>query len=152
MLKEQISQMLQLGIIVPSTSEWASPVVMVEKKDGTYRLAIDYRAVNAVTKQSNYPIPIIETILHSCIVTKVLLLLILSLNFWQSAIHPDDQHKTAFVCEEGLFEFTRLPFGLRNASQQFHNLLDIVFQSFNKDVSRRSYYPYIDDIVIHSAN
>ncbi|PIK46460.1 Transposon Ty3-G Gag-Pol polyprotein [Apostichopus japonicus] len=98
MLKEQISQMLQLGIIVPSTSEWASPVVMVEKKDGNYRLAINYRADNAVTKQSNYPIPLIQSILHFMYDSQVFSTFDLKSGFWQSAIHPDDQQKTAFVC------------------------------------------------------
>ncbi|PIK54937.1 hypothetical protein BSL78_08146 [Apostichopus japonicus] len=151
MLKEQISQMLQLGIIVPSTSEWASPVVMVEKKDGTYRLAIDYRAVNAVTKQSNYPIPIIETILHSMYDSKVFSTFDLSLDFGSlPSIRMTSIKLPLFVKRDCLS--LEGYHGLRNASQQFQNLVDIVFQSLNKDASRRSYYPYIDDIVIHSAN
>ena len=63
-----------------------------------------------------------------------------------------DQCKTAFVCHEGMFEFKRLPFGLKNASQCFQNLVDIVLKPLNSDCSRKCYYPYIDDIVIHSPD
>ncbi|PIK60423.1 hypothetical protein BSL78_02659, partial [Apostichopus japonicus] len=70
--------------------------------------------------------------------------------FWQAAIHPDDQPKTAFVCEEGVYQFKRLPFGLKNASKYFQNLLDVVFQSLEGSTSN-NYYPYIDDIVVHSS-
>ena len=95
--------MLEQDIIRPSNSEWCSPVVMVGKADGSYRLAVDYRKLNSVTKPSNYPIPTIESILHSMHDSKVFSTLDLKAGFWQSAISVDDQPKTAFVCEEGVF-------------------------------------------------
>ncbi|PIK53038.1 Retrovirus-related Pol polyprotein from transposon [Apostichopus japonicus] len=140
--------MIELDIITPSDSNWISPVVVFEKPDSTYRLAIDYRALNTVTKPSCYPIPTIDSILHSMHNSKVISTLDLKSGFWQSAVHPDDQPKTAFVCE-GVIQFKRLPFVLRNASPNFQNLLEIVFKPLS-DNSCRQYYPYIDNIVIHS--
>lgn len=149
-LRKQIREMLEEDIIVPSTSEWSSPVVMVEKKDQSYRFAVDYRALNAVTKASNYPIPTIDSILHSMHDSKFCSTLDLKSGFWQAAIHSDDEPKTAFVCEEGVYQFKRLPFGLRNASQNFQNLLDVVLAQAPNDQFSRRYFPYIDDIVVHS--
>ncbi|KAJ8043242.1 hypothetical protein HOLleu_10240 [Holothuria leucospilota] len=151
-LKLQIEQMLDLDIITPSDSEWCSPVVMVMKPDASFRLAIDYRKLNAVTKPSNYPIPTIESVLNSMHDAQVFSTLDLKAGFWQSAIHESDQVKTAFVCEEGVYQFKRLPFGLKNASQHFQQLIDTVFKPLNNSTVGKCYYPYIDDILIHSPS
>lgn len=151
-LESQITEMLEWGVIVPSSSEWCSPIVMVPKKDGTYRLAVDYRGLNAVTKPSNYPIPTIDGILYSLNGSKVFSTLDLKSGFWQAALRPEDQCKTAFACEEGVFEFKTLPFGLRNASQNFQNLVDVVLKPLKQNDTRQYFYPYIDDIVIHSTD
>ncbi|PIK45512.1 Retrovirus-related Pol polyprotein from transposon [Apostichopus japonicus] len=94
--------MLEQDIIIPSVSEWCSPVVMVDKPDGTYRMAVDYRALNAVTKSSNYPIPSIDSILYSMCNSRVFSTLDLKSGFWQAAIHPDDQPKT-LLCVKRVF-------------------------------------------------
>ena len=125
---------------------------MVPKKDGTYRLAVDYRGLNAITKPSNYPIPTIDGILYSLNGSKVFSTLDLKSGFWQAALRPEDQCKTAFACEEGVFEFKTLPFGLRNASQNFQNLVDVVLKPLKQNNTRQYFYPYIDDIVIHSTD
>lgn len=123
-LQHEIKAMLAEGIIQPSTSPWAAPVVMIPKANGSVRVCVDYRRLNAVTKPDPYPIPRLDDLLHEAKPTPFMSLLDLRAGYWQIGVHKEDQDKTAFITPFGLFKFTRMPFGLRNAPATFQRLID----------------------------
>ena len=107
--------MLQKGIVQPTSSPWASPLVLVRKKNGTMRYCVDYCQVNSITRKDAHPIPRIDetldTVAGSCIFTTLDLLR----GYWQVEVQPEDREKTAVCTPEGLYEFNVMPFGLGNA-------------------------------------
>ena len=146
-LLKQVQEMLQDGIIIPCKSDWCSSPVMVPKKDGEYRMAIDLRAVNKVTIPDKYPLPTTEQLLSSLTGAQCFSSIDLKAGFWQTKLAEKDQHKTAFaVAGLGLFCFTRLPFGLRNASSCFQRTMDYVMI---KQTGRNTVH-FIDDILVYS--
>ena len=147
-LEEELDNLLKTGKIEPSTSPWASPVVMVPKKGNKYRMCIDYRKVNAVTKLDAFPMPTVDAILGSLHGAEVFSSLDLRSGYWQMGIAPDDVEKTAFVCEQGLFEFKVLPFGLVNGPASFQRLMSKVLG----DLIGQCCYVYLDDIVCFSSS
>ena len=118
--------MLNSNIITPSTSPWASPVVLVQKKDGSLRFCVDYRKVNAVTRIDAYPLPRVDDTLDTLACYKWFTTLDLLSGYWQVEVDEKDREKTAFTTSDGLFEFTRMPFGLCNAPATFQGLMDLV--------------------------
>ena len=149
-LNELIDELLEQGVIVPSSSPWASPVVLVEKKDPSDRMrfCIDFTKLNSVTKKDAYPIPLIRDIFDQLQGAMVFSTLELKSSFHQLPLHPDDQEKTAFVCHRGLFEWTRLAMGLANASQAFQRAMEVVLKGLIGSICML----YIDDIVVYSKN
>jgi len=146
LIDEEIDKMLSLGVIRPSRSEWASPVTLVPKSDGTTRFCVDFRAVNAITVKDRYPLPLIDDIFDQLGGSKQFSTMDLRSGFWQQPVHPDSIAKTAFVCHRGQFEFLRQPFGLANAPSQFSREISNVLGDYIGDFC----LCFIDDIVIFS--
>ena len=142
--KELLDGILSSEVIQPSSSPWASPVVLVPEKKWvirSFRFCIDYRKVNAVTRKDAYPLPRVDDTLAR---SKLFSTLDLLSGYWQVEVSPEDREKTAFCTHEGLFEFRKMPFGLCNAPATFQRLMDAVLAGLQWS----SCLVYIDDIVI----
>jgi len=142
--KKLLDDMLGRAVIQPSSSPWASPVVLVPKRDGSFRFCIDYRKVNAVTRKDAYPLPRVDDTLDTLAGSKWFSALDLLSGYWQVEVNPEDREKTAFCTHEGLFEFRVMPFGLCNAPATFQRLMDAVLAGLQWS----SCLVYLDDIVI----
>ena len=118
-VNKEIEKMLALGIVRPSTSPWASPVVIVPKPDGTIRFCVDYRKLNAVTKMDAYPIPSIERMLEKVATAKFISTLDLTKGYWQIPLEETTIEKSAFITGKHLFEFLVMPFGMKTATATF---------------------------------
>ena len=139
--------MLNQGVIRPSNSPWASPVVLVRKKDGTWRFCIDFRKLNSVTHRDAYPLPRIDATLDSLAGAKFFSTLDLASGYWQVELEEEDKEKTAFTTPHGLFEFNVMPFGLTNAPATFQRLMECVLAGLTTEHS----LIYLDDIIVFSA-
>lgn len=147
-VKTLLKKMLESEIIQPSTSPWASPIVLVKKKDGTIRFCVDYRQLNQVTRKDSYPLPRIEEALTSLKKACWYTTLDLASGYWQVKVDPKDAEKTAFTTPRGLYEFNRMPFGLCNAPATFQRLME----SCLGDQNLESLLIYLDDIIVYSAS
>ena len=122
-----LQEMQQAGLIEPSTSAWASPVVMVPKKQkDDFRFCVDFRPLNKVTKKDSYPLPRIYEALDSVAGSSWFSSLDLRSGYWQVPLAPEARPKAAFITNRGLWQFKVLPFGLCNAPATFERLMDKV--------------------------
>ena len=145
-IKTQVNEMLDQGVIRPSISDYASPVVLVKKKNGDMRFCVDNRALNAVTVKDRFPLPLIDDLIHHLQGCHYISTWDLFSGYWQVPIKEDHKKYTAFICSEGLFEFNVLNFGLTNAPAVFQRLMQKVFSGYLWVFV----LCYIDDIVIYS--
>ena len=146
-VKAHIQELLCSGVIRPSCSPYASPIVIVQKKDGSIRLCVDYRLLNAKTRKDAFPLPRIEESLDALGGAKWFSTLDLASGYNQVVMAEKDKAKTAFCTPFGLFEFNRMPFGLCNAPSTFQRLMERIFG----DQSLQSLLLYLDDIVVFSS-
>ena len=147
-INRQIEEMLEHGIIRPSKSPWAAPVVLVKKKSGEMRFCINYRQLNNVTKKDSYPLPRIDDILNKMSGKCVFSTLDLASGYFQIIMDDAAKELTAFIVENNLYEFNRMPFGLTNAPSTFQRLMNYVLRT----VLGHFALVYLDDIIIYSTS
>ena len=145
-IDELFDELLTNDWIEPSNGEWSSGIVLAPKKTGGYRMCVDYRQVNAVTLSDVYPLPLISEILRFIESAKVFSIFDATKGFYHIEVHPDDRTKTAFITHRGLWQFKRMPFGLKNGPASFQRLMDQVLGEMKWKCSM----VYIDDIIVYS--
>ena len=144
-VKDEIDKMLEMGIIEPSTSPYASPMVITLKKNGDVRLCGDFRAINHITTFDPYPVPNIEDITDDVAKGNFITTLDLTRGFYQVPLSERGKRLSAFVTPYGLFQYKVMPFGMKNSGATFQRMIDIVLTGC-ADYARG----YLDDIVIFS--
>lgn len=148
-IDKEVKYMLENDIIEPSSSAWSSPVVMVQKKDSSYRFCVDYRRLNRVTKKDAYPIPYIATILDRLRQAKYLSSLDIKSAYWQVPMSVESREYTAFTIPgRGLYQFKRMPFGLSNSPATWQRLVD---RLLGEELEPNAFV-YLDDIIVISDN
>ena len=141
-----IQNMLKRGVIEPTSSPWASPIVLIRKKDGTTRFCVDYRKLNSATVKDSYPLPRIDDSIDALSGSCWFSTLDLASGYWQVGVEERDRPKTAFSTGSGLYQFTVMPFGLCNAPATFERLMERVLSGLPWEVCLL----YLDDIIVHA--
>lgn len=144
--KIEFQHMMKQGICRPSKSPWASPLHMVLKSNGEWRPCGDYRSLNAKTVPDRYPVPFLNDFTHRIRGKNIFSTIDLTKAYNQIPIYENDIEKTAIITPFGLFEFVKMPFGLRNATQTFQRHLDDVLRDLD------FLFAYIDDIFVFSKD
>ncbi|CAM5087175.1 unnamed protein product [Natator depressus] len=141
----EIQDMLQMGVIRPSGSAWASPVVLVPKPDGERHFCMDYRKLNAVTRPDNYPVPCTDELLEKLGRAQFTSILDLTKGYWQVQLDESTKERSAFITHVGLYECNVLPFGLQNTPDTFQKLVDGLLAGLGEYA-----VTYLDDVAIFS--
>ena len=142
----EIRKMLDAYAIEPATSEWASPIVLVPKKDGSLRFCVDYRRLKAKTVADAYPLPRIDDCLDSLGNTQIFTTLDCNAGYWQVPVAPADRDKKSFTSYFGTYRYVRMLLGLRNAPATFQRALDIILNA----VQWQTCVIYLDDVIVFS--
>jgi Reverse transcriptase (RNA-dependent DNA polymerase) len=140
----EVNRMLAEDIIVPATSEWSSPVVLVPKRDGGKQFCVDYRKLINLTERAVYPLPRLDECIDSLGDAVVSSTLDANSGYWQVSMHPDDRDKTTFTCHVGTFRFKCMPFGQRNEPSTFQRAMDVILSG----VRWQKCLCYLDDIIV----
>jgi hypothetical protein len=142
--EKQVEELLERGLIEPSSAAWSSPVVLVRKKDGGWRFCVDYRRLNAVTLQDAYPIPRIDESLDALAGSKFFSTLDLASGYWQVPLDDEARDKSTFATRGGLWRWKVLPFGLTSAPATFQRLMEKVLTGLHW----KTLLLYLDDIIV----
>ena len=145
-VRAHITDMINRRIVRPSTSNYCSPLVVVRKKNGKLRICTDFRAINSKTVPENNPIPKVQDIVDSLSGMTYFSTLDMKEAYHQGYVHPNSRHYTAFTCPLGLYEYIRIPYGLRNAVPNFQRSIEKCLG----DLRHRICAPYVDDTLIYS--
>ncbi|MCP4498998.1 MAG: hypothetical protein GY822_03400, partial [Deltaproteobacteria bacterium] len=154
-IDDEVEKLLKMGIITKSMSDWASPLIAVSKKDGGTRICVDFRRLNAVTRSNAYPLPRSSDLLDRIGASlgyrpedpgwePRMSKLDMKMGYFQVQIKEEDRHKTAFRTHRGLYEFVRLPMGLKTAGSIFQRLMNDTLHGLLDD----GIFCYLDDIAI----
>ncbi len=145
---KQVDELLKNQLIEPSTSPWASPVVLVKKKDGSVRFCIDYRQLNSVSRKDAFPLPRIDETLDSLRGATWFSTLDLLSGYWQVGMTERAQQASAFVTRDGLFQWKVMPFGLCNAPATFERLMEAALRGLQWS----SCLVYLDDVIVFAKS
>jgi hypothetical protein len=150
-VKKEVEKMLDAGFIMPCRyAEWFSSVVAVQKKDGRWRVCVDFRDLNRATPKDEYPMPIMETLINTAASHKILSFMDRNTGYNQIFMAPEDINKITFRVPGavGLFEYVVMTFGLKNAGTTYQRAMNYIFH----DLIGKLVEIYIDDVVVKSAS
>ena len=142
----QVKELLNAGLIRVSVSPYAAPTTLADKADCTKRLCCDYRGLNGKTIADKQPMPYIPDVIDKLQGCRFFTKLDMASGYWQVPIHPEDIHKTAFVTQNGHYEWLVLPFGLNNAPATFHRIV----QRILGNLLNHGVYSYLDDVILYA--
>ena len=146
--ERQVKDLLDKGLIEPASGAWSSPVVLVRKKDKSWRFCVDYRRLNAVTQQDAYPLPRIDESLEALAGSRFFTTLDLLSGYWQVPLDAEAQERSAFITRSGLWKWKVLPFGLTSAPATFQRLMEQVLRGLHWKTALL----YLDDVIVISPD
>ena len=146
-VEKELEEMLAAGIAEPSTSDWAAPIMLVKKKDGTLRFCVDYRRLNSQSRVDPYLMPRVDDLIDKLGHARYLTTLDLARGYWQVPMESRSREKTAFITPQGLFQFTVMPFGLQGAPATFQRMMDCILKGMSNYAAA-----YLDDLVVYSES
>lgn len=145
-VEECIEKMIKINVIEPSNGEWASPIVLVKKPDGSERFCVDYRKVNERTEKDSFPMPCTEGKINKLNGCNFFSVFDCTSGYWQIKLTDRAKQISSFVCSKGLFSFNVMPFGLCNAGATFQRIMEVILAGLTNSTA------YIDDILTFSTD